>query len=160
MLVYLGLGSNIGSRKEILQAAIQIINERIGKVVSLSAFYDTEPDGFESEHHFLNAACGVETFFSPLEILNKTEAIERKLGRISKSSNRIYHDRTIDIDILLIEDLVIESERLTVPHPLMHERGFVLNPLAEIDPEAVHPVLGKSVRELADNLKPTGTQCP
>lgn len=155
MQVYLGLGSNMGSREETLQAAIQLINERIGKVVSRSAFFDTTPEGFQSEHRFLNAACGVETPLSPLDILDRTEAIEKELGRMSKSSAGIYHDRTIDIDILLMENQIIESERLTVPHPLMHERDFVLKPLSEIAPETVHPVLGKSVKELAEAGKPT-----
>lgn len=155
MLVYLGLGSNVSPRKETLLKAIQLINERIGKVISLSAFYDTAPEGFQSEHRFLNAACCVETSLSPLDILDSTEAIEKELGRRLKSSAGIYHDRIIDIDILLVECQVIDYKRLTVPHPMMHERDFVLKPLSEIAPEAVHPLLGKSVRELAEDMKPT-----
>lgn len=155
MLVYLGLGSNVSPRKETLLKAIQLINERIGKVVSLSAFYDTAPEGFQSEHRFLNAACCVETSRSPLDILDRTEAIEKELGRTLKSSGGIYHDRIIDIDILLTEGQVVDSQRLTIPHPMMHERDFVLKPLSQIAPEAVHPLLGKSVRELAADMKPT-----
>lgn len=152
MRVFLGLGSNIGNREEILHSAIELINKRIGKVISLSAFYDTAPVGFASENRFLNAACEVETVLSPLSILEETESIEKILGRESKSSNRIYHDRLIDIDILLIGNLILQMEGLTVPHPQMHKRDFVLKPLVEIAPEVVHPVLGKKVRELYCNL--------
>jgi 2-amino-4-hydroxy-6-hydroxymethyldihydropteridine diphosphokinase len=148
MQVYLGLGSNIGNREEILHSAIKSISERIGEIISLSAFYDTPPLGFESLHFFLNAVCCIETGLSPLAILNQTETIERELGRSSKSYNSVYSDRTIDIDILLVEDLVVNSERLTIPHPLMHERRFVLQPLVEIAPQAVHPVLKRNMEEL------------
>lgn len=152
MLVYLGLGSNLGERENILRSAIDKINERVGEVISLSAFYETMPDGFVSEHPFLNAVCGVETKLEPLEILAQTEAVERELGRNRKSVNRMYQDRTLDIDILLVEGCVLYSEVLTIPHPRMHERLFVLEPLSEIAPEIVHPVLQKTISQLLKGI--------
>ena len=152
MQVYLGLGSNIGNREQTLLAAVNMINERMGKVISLSAFYTTKPDGFESENHFLNAVCSIETLLIPEEILEKTQTIEKELGRTAKSHKGIYHDRTIDIDILLMEDLVMETEKLTIPHPLMHKRDFVLTPLAEIAPDLTHPVLKKKIIEIFKTL--------
>lgn len=128
--------------------AVHEIEERIGKVVSLSAFYATEPWGFSSDNAFLNAVVGVETSLRPAEILSITQSIEQEMGRTHKSVNGVYSDRVIDIDLLLYGDVVLDTPELKLPHPLMHERRFVMEPLAEIAPEVVHPVLGKTIREL------------
>lgn len=151
--VYVGLGTNLGDKEQNLRDTVQKIEEQIGKVVSLSAFYVTAPWGFTSENSFLNAAACVETELSPLDVLQKTQTIERELGRMKKSINGAYSDRLIDIDLLMYEELVLSvisptGAELNLPHPLMTERDFVMKPLAEIAPELVHPVLGKTMREL------------
>lgn len=148
MKVYLGLGTNLGDKEANLHAAVREINERIGEVTSLSAFYATAPWGFSSENTFLNAACCVESNLSPLDLLRETQAIECELGRTKKSVDRHYADRLIDIDILLYGDRVLHTPELEIPHPLMTERRFVMDPLAEIAPDVVHPVLGKRLGEL------------
>lgn len=155
--VYLGLGTNLGDKEQNLRVAVQKIEEQIGKIVSLSAFYITAPWGFASDNSFLNAAVCVETKLSPLDVLRETQSVERELGRTHKSVDRAYSDRLIDIDLLLYEDLVLsvssaDGAELTLPHPLMTERLFVMQPLAEIAPELIHPVLGKSMKELAARL--------
>ena len=151
--VYVGLGTNLGDKEQNLRDAVQKIEEQIGKVVSLSAFYVTAPWGFVSENSFLNAAACVETELPPLDVLRETQLIERELGRTKKSVNGVYSDRLIDIDLLLYEDLVLSvtspsGVELNLPHPLMTERDFVMKPLAEIAPDLVHPVWGKTMREL------------
>lgn len=145
--VYLGLGTNLGDKKNNLRTAIQYIEERIGKVVSLSAFYETAPWGFVSDNPFLNAAVCVETKLTPLELLKETQAIERQLGRKSKSNGN-YADRIIDMDILLYDELVLETDELIIPHPLMTQRSFVMIPLTEIAPELIHPVYKKKIKDL------------
>lgn len=140
--VYLGLGTNLGDKKNNLNRAVGLIRERIGEVSACSSFYETEPWGFESENTFLNAAVCVETSFSPLEVLHITQRIECEMGRVRKSSGGIYHDRIVDIDLLLYDDLIINTPELTVPHPLMTQRDFVMKPLVEIASKTVHPVLG------------------
>lgn len=130
--VYLSLGTNLGEKEQNLLRAIEEIGKRIGPVRAQSAFLHTEPWGFESENSFLNAAVKVDTELSPLVIMYVAQAIERKLGRTHKSKNRIYHDRIIDIDILLYNNLSISTPTLTIPHPLMNERDFVLIPLKQI----------------------------
>ncbi len=132
--VYLGLGTNLGDKEANLKAAIEEIRKRVGEIISLSAFYASEPWGFESENSFLNAVCCVMSDFSPMEILSITQQIERELGRKTKSVGGIYSDRMIDIDILLYDDLQIHTPELTIPHPLMWERDFVMIPLREIAP--------------------------
>ena len=136
--VYLSLGTNLGDKEHNLVSAITEIGRRIGPVRAQSAFLATEPWGFESENTFLNAAIRVETELSPHALLKVTQQIERDMGRTQKStvnsqlSTVIYHDRIIDIDILLYDDLQIHTKKLTIPHPHMYERDFVLIPLKEI----------------------------
>lgn len=130
--VYLGLGSNLGNRKAILNEAISLIQKRVGEVVRQSSFLETEPWGFTSHNKFLNACICVDTQYSPRQILKTTQAIEKDMGRCHKTVNHQYHDRIIDIDILMIDDLNIDDSDLKVPHPLMKERDFVMIPLKEI----------------------------
>ncbi len=132
--LYLSLGSNLGDREDMLRRAITLIEERVGAVQRVSSFIETEPWGFESEHPFLNAAVMVRTTLSPIECLDATQQIERELGRKKKSKDGIYHDRPIDIDLLLYGDLKLSTPRLTIPHPHMYERDFVMIPLREIMP--------------------------
>jgi 2-amino-4-hydroxy-6-hydroxymethyldihydropteridine pyrophosphokinase len=146
--VYLGLGTNLGDKEDNLHNAVNEIEKRIGNVLSLSAFYDTEPWGFNSDNTFLNAVLIAETNLLPLDVLTQTQNIEKDLGRIAKSVNRSYADRIIDIDILLYNDLILNTKQLTIPHPLMTERLFVMEPLVEVAPDLLHPVLGKTMKEL------------
>jgi len=135
--VFLGLGSNLGDREEIIRKAISLIGERVGLVIRQSSLIETEPWGFESDNKFLNAVILCETTLTPRQVLRATQKIERELGKLRKHSTRrtplsIYHDRPIDIDILLYDDLTIDEPDLKIPHPLMHERDFVMIPLKEI----------------------------
>lgn len=150
---YLGLGTNLGDRKANLERAVQMIRERIGDIVALSSFVCTEPWGFESENKFLNAVVRVSTEMSPRAILAAAKEIEKEMGRTQKSVGGIYHDRIIDIDILLYGDLVLQSEDLVIPHPLMTSRDFVMIPMAEIAPGLIHPVLGKTMLELSNSAE-------
>jgi 2-amino-4-hydroxy-6-hydroxymethyldihydropteridine diphosphokinase len=134
MEIYIGLGSNLGNKKLHLQTAIDEIEKRIGHVVRQSAFIESEPWGFDSSNTFVNAVIAVDTGMLPMEVLKETQAIEREMGRTSKSAGGNYSDRIIDIDILLFGDIQMDTEELTIPHPLMNERDFVLNPLKEIMP--------------------------
>ncbi|MCF0198440.1 MAG: 2-amino-4-hydroxy-6-hydroxymethyldihydropteridine diphosphokinase [Bacteroidaceae bacterium] len=130
--LYLSLGSNLGDRQHTLLQALQLIDERVGSVYRVSSFIETEPWGFESDHPFLNAVCLVHTMMSPELCLEETQQIERELGRTAKSIDGHYHDRTIDIDLLMYDDLTIDTPDLQLPHPRMMERDFVLVPLREI----------------------------
>lgn len=127
--------------------AAALLAERVGDILALSDFYETEPWGFESENIFLNAAVMLETSFTPQELLAVTQQIEVEMGRKEKSQDS-YHDRIIDIDILMYDELVMQTAELTLPHPLMHERKFVLEPLAEIAPNVIHPVINKTISSL------------
>lgn len=150
-IAYLGLGTNVGNKRRNMITAAALLAERVGDILALSGFYETEPWGFESENFFLNAAVKLKTSFSPLEVLQITQQIEKELGRTEKS-NGVYHDRIIDIDILLYEDEVLQIPELTLPHPLMYERKFVMDPLAEIAPFVVHPVLKERIIDLKERL--------
>ncbi len=130
--VYLSLGTNLGDKERNLSVAIKEIGRRIGTVRVQSAFLTTKPWGFSSDNDFLNAAVCCETALSPFDLLHETQAIERDMGRLSKSVGGVYHDRIIDIDILVYDDIHIETPELTIPHPRMNERDFVLKPLKEI----------------------------
>lgn len=146
-IAYLALGTNIGNRRRNMITAAALLAERVGDVLALSGFYETEPWGFQSENTFLNAALRLETSLSPLELLKATQQIEVEMGRTQKS-NGTYHDRIIDIDILLYDDLILQRPELTLPHPLMQDRRFVMEPLLEIAPSVVHPVFKKTIVSL------------
>ena len=130
--VYLGLGSNLGDKEWNLSEAIRLIGEKVGEVWRQSSFIETEPWGFESENRFLNAVILCQTTKTPREVLEITQQIERDMGRRQKSVSIGYADRTIDIDILLYDDLTIDEPDLKIPHPLMYQRDFVMRPLKEI----------------------------
>lgn len=156
MRVYFSLGTNLGDKEQNLRLAAQNIEERIGKVISLSAFYATAPWGFTSQNTFLNAALCAETTLAPMEILRITQEIEHRMGRARKSAGGVYSDRLIDIDILLCfasdgTPVLLNTPELKLPHPLMPERRFVMEPLAEIAPEVVHPALGQTILDLYHN---------
>ena len=148
---YIGLGTNIGNKRRNLITAAALLAERAGDVLSISSFYETEPWGFESDNTFLNAALLLETELEPLQLLSLTQEIEKEMGRTQKSDGA-YHDRIIDLDILLYDLCVINEAALVVPHPLMHKRLFVMEPLAEIAPMLVHPILNKTMLELAEEI--------
>ena len=150
-LAYLSLGSNMGDRAAHLRDAIARLQSE-GRILLVSSFYETEPVEFTDQAWFLNCALALETTRTPRQLMSDILTIEQEMGRqrIQKKGPRI-----IDIDILLFSDQIIDSPDLAVPHPAMQRRRFVLEPLAEIAPEARHPVLKKTIRELLDAL-PTG----
>ena len=131
-MVYLGLGTNLGDKRKNLNDAIRMLGNQVGEVEKVSSVIETEPEGFKSDNMFLNAVVKVRTALSPFELLDITQDVEKSLGRKEKSSNGIYHDRVIDIDILLYDDINISTPRLVIPHPRMTQREFVMTPLAEI----------------------------
>jgi 2-amino-4-hydroxy-6-hydroxymethyldihydropteridine diphosphokinase len=149
--VFLGIGTNLGDREDYLRQAIARIEKFVGTVSKTSAVYETEPWGFETEDAFLNLVIEVETEFQPQEILGKILSIESSLGRIRNEEQ--YSSRTIDIDILLYEDLVVNEFNLTIPHPLLPIRKFVLVPLCEIAPDLIHPVLIRPLRLLLEECE-------
>ena len=157
-LVYLSLGSNVGDRRANLDAAIERLGA-LGTVKQVSPFYDTDPVEYTSQPDFLNCAVELETEKMPKQFLAATQAIEHDLGRrraAATSGPRIKGPRTIDIDILIFGRAVVNTTALTIPHPAMHERRFVLEPLAEIAPELRHPVTKKTVREMLHALPAGG----
>ena len=131
-IVYLSLGANIGNKENTIRNAIKMIGESVGDVTDVSSMIETEPWGFESENSFMNCAVRVETGYTPTEVLKRTQEIESALGRTHKTTNGEYKDRLIDIDILLYDDITVNLPELRIPHPLMHDRDFVMIPLREI----------------------------
>ena len=148
--VYLSLGSNVGDRAANLRTAIHRVGS-LGNVMAVSSFYETEPVEVAAQPWFLNCAVELDTEKMPKQLLAGVLDIEREMGRrrVQKKG-----PRTLDIDILLFGNSIIQTKGLTIPHPAMHERRFVLEPLAEIAPEARHPVIKRTVRELRDALPP------
>ena len=147
--VYLGLGSNMGDRQDNLDRALDFLSQRL-RIDRVSSVYDTEPVGNVEQPHFLNLVCQVNTRLAPRELLTLAKSIESKLGRTSGKSNA---SRPIDIDILFYGDQVIETPELVIPHPKLAGRAFVLIPLAEIALNLVHPVSGKTVKQLVKEVK-------
>ncbi len=152
-LAYLSLGSNVGDRKAHLRDALARLG-RLGRVVAVSSFYETEPVEFTRQPWFLNCAVALETSQTPRKLMTAILRIEEEMGRrrVQKKG-----PRSVDIDILMFENIVMDSKELTIPHPAMHQRRFVLEPLAEIAPELLHPVLKKTISELRDAL-PAGQE--
>lgn len=149
---YLSLGTNLGDRKSHLVQAVALLAERAGTIGALSSLYETEPWGFQSDNRFLNIALQLETSRPPLELLAVTRLIEIEMGRVAKSQGGVYEDRVIDIDLLLYEGVIMQTDVLTLPHPHMHERRFVLEPMAEIAPDLTHPLLQKTMKELLEAI--------
>lgn len=147
-LVYLSLGSNMGDRAAYLNAAVDGLS-KLGHVVATSSLYETEPVEFTAQPWFLNCAVALDTEKMPKQLLNAILELEQQMGRRRQQSKG---PRPIDIDILLFGNSIIDAKELTIPHPAMHERRFVLEPLAEIAPDARHPEFKRTVRELRDAL--------
>ena len=148
MLIYFGIGTNLGNREANLQTALQLLDERVGEQLACSSVYRSAPHGFVSDNEFANIVAVYETEYSPEEVLLLTQQIERDMGRTRKSVNGVYHDRVIDIDLLQArgnEAIRQSGERLTLPHPRMQERDFVMIPLREVE-----QILNAS----ANNVKP------
>jgi 2-amino-4-hydroxy-6-hydroxymethyldihydropteridine diphosphokinase len=154
--VYLSLGSNIGNRAENLNTAIDRLRA-VGEVVQVSPFYETEPVEFTAQAWFLNCAIALDTEETPQELLASILDIEQQMGRRRAQKKG---PRVIDIDILLFGNLIVDEPGLTIPHPAMHERRFVLEPLAAIAPDVRHPALDRTIRELRDALPPGQTVKP
>ena len=152
-IVYLSLGSNLGDRVGYLQQATSLLNasEKIN-VIATSSFYESEPWLMNSENWFVNAVIQISTTLTPEELLNECQRIENQLGR-KRIVTGVYTDRTLDIDILFYDDLIINTERLTIPHRNFCKRAFVLVPMLEIAQDFIHPVYKKTVMELYEELE-------
>lgn len=150
--LYIGLGSNLGQRHLFLEAAKKQIHQRMGPVTGLSQIYETPPWGFEAEQAFLNQVVCCTTTLSPLEALDTALSIERSLGR-KRTEQQGYASRTVDVDLLLYGEEVIDLPRLILPHPQMHRRRFVLEPLAELAPDLIHPLLLQPIRRLLETCE-------
>ncbi len=158
--IFLALGSNKGDRQKMLQDAEKYIKEQVGDIICSSQVYETKSSGYEGAD-YLNSALQISTELSPDELLNTLKNIEIKMGRDSKTyfdehGTPVYQERCIDIDILYYDDKIINTAELCVPHYLLHERLFVLQPLCDIAPDFIHPVLGVSNKELLARLGEKG----
>ena len=149
---YILFGSNQGDKEALLEQACTLINDRCGLLVERSSAYTTEPWGFEAEEWFLNELLVVETEMEPDELMDALLGIEKELGRVRDPKKKGYTSRTVDLDILYYGDKVINTEKVTVPHPRLHLREFALLPLCEIIPDFLHPVFNLSQTQLLERL--------
>lgn len=147
-IIFLGLGANVGDKKQNLEEAIDKLREKIFDI-QVSKFYETEPWGYTEQDKFLNAAIRGKTFLSPSELLEFIKLVEKKIGRVKRFK---WGPREIDIDILFYDDLAYKDDFLTIPHPFIQERKFVLEPLLDLDPNLIHPVFKKTVRQFYEKL--------
>ena len=145
---YVLFGSNMGDKEAIFAQACQLINNRCGQVVKISSAYESEPWGFEAEEWFLNRVIVMETELSPMDLLQQLLVIEMELGRVRHPEIQGYSSRTADLDLLYYGSRVIQTEKLTVPHPRLHLRRFALVPLCEVAPDFKHPVFKLTQKEL------------
>jgi len=150
--VIIALGSNLGDKQKNIEETLDQIEERIGRINALSSFHLTRPVGFESENIFVNCVCEVITKLDIYTVFAITKEIEYEAGRTKKSLNSLYADRIIDIDLILAGDLVINTPELIIPHPRFHTRDFVLDPLCEIAPGMIHPLFGKTMLRLKEEI--------
>ena len=149
---YIALGANLGDRAETLRQAVRRLTA-LGQVTAVSSLYETDPVGYLEQPPFLNAVVALESMLAPSALIAALLGIERDLGRTRTFPNA---PRTLDIDLLLVDDVVLATDELTLPHPRLHERAFVLIPRAEIAPEVTHPILTQSVSDLLDALPDRG----
>ena len=148
MKIVLAFGSNLGDREEYILAAYRLLEEGLGVLIKKSSFIETPAWGFESENSFINSVAVFETKKTPLEALEICNIIEKELGRRRNPLHKGYQNRTIDIDILFYEDIVLNTPTLKIPHPLIQRRDFVLTPLKEILPNLLHPILKKEIKDI------------
>lgn len=146
MEIVLGFGSNLGNREEFINTSYKLLEERLGIMIKKSLFIETLAWGFESENKFLNSVAIFQTDKTPIEALRICNQIEKELGRVREGHT--YQNRTIDIDILFYDDIILNTPELIIPHPLIQKRDFVLIPLKEILPQYVHPILKKKLEEI------------
>jgi 2-amino-4-hydroxy-6-hydroxymethyldihydropteridine diphosphokinase len=147
--VFLGIGGNLGKKPENFKKVHRFIQNNLGEIINKSSVYETPPWGFEAKESFWNQVIEIDTNYSPSELLGRIHEIEKQFGRIRNKEE--YSSREMDIDILYYDEIYMETEKLIIPHPHMHQRKFVLVPLAEIDPEIKHPLLRLTSIQMLEN---------